>query len=357
MSAGLGTNDIETTATKKELGNFLRVFSGLVLASFDRSSKTINRHVVATISSGSGAAFPVIDRADAFYLEAGKTLTDTDVIKNGTVFIKIDGYLTASTRVFSIENTMNSFNIKPYYSKVLGEALAVGADKAILNEVINMVLPSFTIGIDFSKELKEDSFTGKIGTRFDQTSSIVLVQEKKGAPSSQSLGKLILQGLAEAQEKLYKNYVPESERYFYISPTGYASLLSALLPTSANYSALINAEKGTLTNIMGFEIIQVPFLSSLADGVGGTPVAITDTSKKIDAQHKFTATGLTGDHIIGIFHHKEAVATVKLQGLKMEQGRIVEQLADQMVAYYAMGHGGLRPEAAGLMLFAKIPTS
>lgn len=353
MPTGLGTNDIEKTDDKKKLGNFLRVFSGLVLAAFDRSSKTINRHIVTTISSGSGAVFPVIDRAIASYLDAGETLTSTDVIKNGTIYVKIDGYLTASTRLFSIENTMNSFNIKPYYSKVLGEALAVAADRAILSEVVNMVLPE--VATPFTNDLTvaaaKAAIIAKVGDRFNQKSALVLVPAVAGSSSSQALGKLILQGLAEAQEEFYKNYVPESERYFYISTTGYASLLSALLPTSANYASLINAETGTLTNIMGFEIIQVPFLGTLENGVGQ---AKTDSAGTVTpAKHSFTATNLKSDRIIGIFHHKGAVATVKLQGLKMEQGRIVEQLADQMVAYYAMGHGGLRPEAAGLMLFAK----
>ena len=46
-----------------------------------------------------------------------------------------------------------------------------------------------------------------------------------------------------------------------------------------------------------------------------------------------------------------AVGTVKLRDLALERARRANFQADQIIAKYAMGHGGLRPEAAGAVVF------
>ena len=48
--------------------------------------------------------------------------------------------------------------------------------------------------------------------------------------------------------------------------------------------------------------------------------------------------------------HRSAVGTVKLKDLAMERARRAEYQADQIIAKYAMGHGGLRPEAVGVFV-------
>ena len=47
-----------------------------------------------------------------------------------------------------------------------------------------------------------------------------------------------------------------------------------------------------------------------------------------------------------IICHRTSVGTVKLRDLALEQARRAEYQADMLVAKYAMGHGGLRPEAS-----------
>lgn len=50
-------------------------------------------------------------------------------------------------------------------------------------------------------------------------------------------------------------------------------------------------------------------------------------------------------------HHRSAVGTVKLKDMALERARRAEFQADQIIGKYAMGHGGLRPEAAGALVF------
>lgn len=57
------------------------------------------------------------------------------------------------------------------------------------------------------------------------------------------------------------------------------------------------------------------------------------------------------ENVIGLFQHRSAVGTVKLKDLALERARRANFQADQIIAKYAMGHGGLRPEAAGAAVF------
>ncbi|MES9336890.1 hypothetical protein ABEQ65_13320, partial [Cutibacterium acnes] len=57
------------------------------------------------------------------------------------------------------------------------------------------------------------------------------------------------------------------------------------------------------------------------------------------------------DSVVGLFNHRSAVGTVKLKDMALERARRAEFQADQIIGKYAMGHGGLRPEAAGALVF------
>ena len=105
------------------------------------------------------------------------------------------------------------------------------------------------------------------------------------------------------------------------------------MPDSANYQALFDPNSGKLQTICGFEVIEVPHL--INDGVAG----------KHTLNAKYTAAKLQG-----IVFHRSAVGTVKLKDLAMERARRAEYQADQIIAKYAMGHGGLRPEAVGVFV-------
>ena len=82
-----------------------------------------------------------------------------------------------------------------------------------------------------------------------------------------------------------------------------------------------------------FAVIEVPHL--LNGGVDGKHALNT----------KINTAGLQG-----IVFHRSAVGTVKLKDLAMERARRAEYQADQIIAKYAMGHGGLRPEAVGIFV-------
>ncbi|MFK9877586.1 hypothetical protein ACJEQ9_24105, partial [Klebsiella pneumoniae] len=152
-----------------------------------------------------------------------------------------------------------------------------------------------------------------------------------------------------ARAALTKNYVPANDRTFYTTPDVYSAILAALMPNAANYAALIDPERGSIRNVMGFEVVEVPHLT--AGGAGDDRP--DEDAEATNQKHAFPATGgkVNKENVVGLFQHRSAVGTVKLKDLALERARRTEYQADQIVAKYAMGHGGLRPESAGALVF------
>lgn len=307
---------------------FMKVFSGEVLTAFARNTVMMSRHQVRTIDHGKSASFAVMGRTRAKYLAPGNSLDDQrKKFEHSEKVIAIDGLLTADCLITDIDDAMNHYDVRVEYSRQLGEALAQSADCAIINELANMAAKE----APEAEENIPDNGTGAdkvkgTGKAFEFATGLELSQ-------SAEYGNKIIEGLLAARAAFTKNYVPMGDRYCLLTPEGYSALIKALMPDSANYQALFDPNSGKLQTICGFEVIEVPHL--LNDGVDG----------KHKLNTTFTAAGLQG-----IVFHRSAVGTVKLKDLAMERARRAEYQADQIIAKYAMGHGGLRPEAVGVFV-------
>lgn len=306
---------------------FMKVFSGEVLTAFARNTVMMSRHQVRTIDHGKSASFAVMGRTRAKYLKPGNSLDDQrKKFEHNEKVIAIDGLLTADCLITDIDDAMNHYDVRVEYSRQLGEALAQSADCAIINELANMVAKDATVKENIPDNDTEDDKVKGTGTAFEFVTNLELSQ-------SAEYGNKIIEGLLAARAAFTKNYVPMGDRYCLLTPEGYSALIKALMPDSANYQALFDPNSGKLQTICGFEVIEVPHL--LNDGV--------------DGKHKLSTT-LTAAGLQGIVFHRSAVGTVKLKDLAMERARRAEYQADQIIAKYAMGHGGLRPEAVGVFV-------
>lgn len=307
---------------------FMKVFSGEVLTAFARNTVMMSRHQVRTIDHGKSASFAVMGRTRAKYLAPGNSLDDQrKKFEHSEKVIAIDGLLTADCLITDIDDAMNHYDVRVEYSRQLGEALAQSADCAIINELANMAAKEAAE----AEENIPDNGSGAekvqgTGKAFEFETGLAISQ-------SADYGNKIIEGLLAARAAFTKNYVPMGDRYCLLTPEGYSALIKALMPDSANYQALFDPNSGKLQTICGFEVIEVPHL--LNDGVDG----------KHELNTKFTAAKLQG-----IVFHRSAVGTVKLKDLAMERARRAEYQADQIIAKYAMGHGGLRPEAVGVFV-------
>lgn len=319
-----------------KLALFLKVFGGEVLTAFTRTSVTMNKHLVRSIQSGKSAQFPVLGRTKAAYLQPGENLDDKRKdMKHTEKTINIDGLLTADVLIYDIEDAMNHYDVRSEYTAQLGESLALAADGAVLAEMAKLCnLPAAS----------NENIAG-LGT-----ASVLEVGAAADLQGDQvKLGQAIIAQLTLARARLTKNYVPSSDRTFYTTPDNYSAILAALMPNAANYQALIDPSTGSIRNVMGFEVIEVPHLT--AGGAGNDREDATSEQK-----HAFPATA-TGndkvalDNVVGLFCHRSAVGTVKLKDMALERARRANYQADQIIAKYAMGHGGLRPEAVGALVF------
>lgn len=339
----IGTNQGKGQSAADALALFLKVFGGEVLTAFTRTSVTANRHMVRSISSGKSAQFPVLGRTRAAYLQPGESLDDKRKdIKHTEKTINIDGLLTADVLIYDIEDAMNHYDVRSEYTAQLGESLAMAADGAVLAEAAALCnLPAA------SNENIAGLGSAQVLTLGNGTTDLKSTLEA----DVEKLGKELIKSLTLARAKLTSAYVPASDRVFYTKPEYYSAILSALMPNAANYAALIDPTTGSIKNVMGFEVVEVPHFTA-----GGAGDDKPDTGAATNQKHAFQATSsatvkVAVDNVAGIFHHRSAVGTVKLRDLALERARRPEYQADQIIAKYAMGHGGLRPEAAGAVVF------
>lgn len=331
--AALAKTGISNPGQKLSAGDrdalFMKVFSGEVLTAFARNTVMMSRHQVRTIDHGKSASFAVMGRTRAKYLAPGNSLDDQrKKFEHSEKVIAIDGLLTADCLITDIDDAMNHYDVRVEYSRQLGEALAQSADCAIINELANMAAKDAAVPENIPDNGVDAEKVQGTGKAFEFETGLAISQ-------SADYGNKIIEGLLAARAAFTKNYVPMGDRYCLLTPEGYSALIKALMPDSANYQALFDPNSGKLQTICGFEVIEVPHL--LNDGVDG----------KHKLNTKFTAAKLQG-----IVFHRSAVGTVKLKDLAMERARRAEYQADQIIAKYAMGHGGLRPEAVGVFVEA-----
>lgn len=329
--AALAATGISNPGQKLSAGErdalFMKVFSGEVLTAFARNTVMMSRHQVRTIDHGKSASFAVMGRTRAKYLAPGNSLDDQrKKFEHSEKVIAIDGLLTADCLITDIDDAMNHYDVRVEYSRQLGEALAQSADCAIINELANMAAKDAAVPENIPDNGVGAEKVQGTGKAFEFETGLAISQ-------SADYGNKIIEGLLAARAAFTKNYVPMGDRYCLLTPEGYSALIKALMPDSANYQALFDPNSGKLQTICGFEVIEVPHL--LNDGVDG----------KHKLNTKFTAAKLQG-----IVFHRSAVGTVKLKDLAMERARRAEYQADQIIAKYAMGHGGLRPEAVGVFV-------
>lgn len=309
--------------TGDQLALFLKVFSGEVLTAFTRASKVMNNHMIKTIDSGKSTSFPVMGRGKAHYLPAGSNLDDLrEAIPHNEVVINIDGLLTSDVLITDIFEAMNHYDVRGEYAKQLGEALAIAADGATVAEIAKLVKANTENITGLGKGIVvEKTITGGAGINYET-------------------GKAVIDGLLEMKAKWTTQYVPEEERFAYITPEVESAIITSKDAINRDYGAVASIVDGNIDKLCGFKIIAVPHLK--AGGADKTGMLGTAPEG-----HEFP-TDYAG--ALAVCAHRTAVATVKLKDLQLEHARRPELQSDMIIAKNAVGHGGLRPEASGIIL-------
>lgn len=291
---------------------FLKVFSGEVLSAFRKATIFEALHNVRTISSGKSAQFPIIGLSSTSYHTPGTQLTGA-AIKHAEATVNIDDKLVSQVFLADIDEAKNHYDVRSQYSTEMGNALAYKFDQ----NVAATIAQAARTATNFNTDLPG-------GTR------IKIVAANKAAVTGANL----VTALWTAAEKMDINNVPEDNRYVVLGPTEYYKLAQTTDVLNRDWGGSGAYADGTVLKVAGISILKSNHLPT------------TDRSAVTGENNTYHADYTDN---VGLVFNKNAVGTVKLMDLKMEQtGSDVHALwqGTFMVGSMAHGTGVLRPDCA-----------
>ena len=182
---------------------FLKVFSGEVLASFQRENLMLGMTTVRTIANGKSAQFPVTGKISAGYHTVGTEITGS-AVKHNEKIINIDDMLVASAFVAEMDELKNHYDVRSIYSKEMGQALAKTVDQNLLQLAI--------LASQASANITTDLNGGLVLTDSDANTNM------------DSLIASIFEGI----QRLDENDVPDAGRYIVVNPDIYYKLANEI---------------------------------------------------------------------------------------------------------------------------------
>ena len=295
---------------------FYEKWTGEVMAIFQAINKFMSRNSVRTIPNGKQADFDALGDTEAVYFVPGTDLTD-DHIDHNRVTIYIDGVLISRVFVNELDELKNHYDIRAPYSKRLGSALAKTADINIL-----------ATGIAAARKATAIVSGGTVGSRVTEA----------GAKTD---GEALAAAIFAAAQLLSEKDVPEEGRFCAIRPAQYSLLAQTTKVINKDWGGAGVYADGTVLKIAGVELVKTNNLP------------ITDRSGESETSIKNDPFGDGGVGYAADFSttaalvmHPDAVGTVKLMDLKMENDYEIRKQGTLFLAKYAMGHGIVRPECA-----------
>jgi len=296
-ATGTGVNDL-----------FLKLYSGEVLASFQRENLMLGMTNVRTISNGKSSSFPVTGTTVSGYHSVGAEITG-DAIKHNEKIINVDDMLLASSFVAELDELKLHYDIRGIYAREMGQALSKTVDQNLLQLAVLGSQASATIT------------GGNGGTE---------ITDADANTNSTSLIASIFEGIQKLDEK----DVPNTDRVCVVSPDIYYQLANNDKLLNRDFSSL-NGDfgKGTVVSVGGVPVIKSnTCVTAFADN--SSAVAGANNTYNVDASN----------HVAVLFH-KSAIGTVKLKDLVVETTYDPRRIGSLITSRMAIGSSVLRPEA------------
>ena len=330
---------------------FLKKFAGEVLTTFEQTNVMKPLHTIRTINNGKSAQFPVTGTASAAYHVVGEDLVDStnsggiQQIKHAEKIISIDELLVSSTFIANLDELKNHYDVRSIYSGELGRALANKFDKQVIQTALintatwdgsGIATPAVTTitGNYAGSAVYSAAGTDDANKRFLGST---------GAGTMDTDGLYLAKAIYAAAQLLDEKDVPADNRFCLVSPQRYYNLIQAetasgnnLLTINRDWDGQGSYAKGTVAQVAGVTVVKTNHL----------PTA--DIAAETGQANTYSDT--FGTKVMGLVFHKSAVGTVKLQDLSTESEYQIQRQGTLMVAKYAMGHGGLRPECGVVLM-------
>lgn len=291
---------------------FLKIFGGEVLTAFRKSTIFEPLHTVRTISSGKSAQFPIIGLTSTGYHTPGTMLTGSQV-KHAEAVINIDDKLVSNVFIADIDEAKNHYDVRSQYSVEMGNQLAYRFDQ----NIAAVLAKAARTATNFNTDLPG-------GTR------IKIVAASKTAIT----GAQLATALFSAAQTMDEKNLPDNDRYCVLAPAEYYKLVQTTDVINRDWGGAGAYADGTVLKVAGITILKSNHLPT----TNRTAV----TGENNDYTGNFT-------DCVALAFNKQAVGTVKLMDLKMEQtGSDIHALwqGTFMVGSMVLGSGVLRPDCA-----------
>jgi hypothetical protein len=280
---------------------FLKQATGEIMAAFQRTTEFSDKHVVRTITQGKSAQFLATGRSsNAAYHVPGTEIAGGAIPQNEKV-ITIDDVLLTSLFISNIDEAKAHYDVRSEYTGQMGEELGQVYDSNVAAVgILNARSASTVTGLPGGSRLVAATM---------KTDSSVLAKAH-----------------FDAAETLDSKNVPSGDRFSFLRPAQYYLL--------AQDTNIINKDwdgRGSYADGKVLKIADIPLVKT--NNLPNTNV----TTGNAKYQGNFTTTA-------GLIQHRAAVGTVKLVDMAVEMEYQIRYQGTLMVARYAVGHGGLRPE-------------
>lgn len=308
------------TASTSDRELFLKMFGGEVLNAYQEKVLMKDKHKVVTIQSGKSFQFPKTWKATSEYLTAGQEMLGND-IDTTEVNITVDALNVAHVDIYDFDQKMSHFEVRSEFAQELGRACARTYD---LNVMRSIILASRTAA--------DGVFPGGLAAEED----VLLV----AAPTTDAQKLAWFNAILSANEKMFAADVPEDAERYMLVPKPVFNGLRYAVDGNGNY-LVANREFNAAAHGVNraLQVLEI-------DGVKVMPqrtIPSTDERADTTVYSKYRA---AYDTTTGIMWTPDAVGTVELVGLNMEEERDTRRQSNFMVAKQGVGHGTLRGECA-----------
>ena len=308
----IGTNNNNTAGTYEADNElFLKTFAGETLAAFDEQHLMKGVFRERNITSGKSAQFIYTGKTDARYFQPGdKTDEGGARIPVGEQTVLIDDLLISSAVVYDLDEMKAHYEVRSEFAKQIGMALARECDSKLARTAI--------LGARSANKIT--SLPG--GTVIDAGATVI------------SDGNVLAAAIFDAAQAMDDKDVPEEGRCCFLRPAQYYRLVRNLDSINTDWGGAGSYSDGTIMKIAGIEIKKYNRLpnQNFAPVAGENNVYAGDFS-----------------NTVGLVTHRDAVGTVKLMDMSMEQSGADYHIVNQshlFVGKFAMGHTVLRPECS-----------
>ena len=329
---------------------FLKKFAGEVLTTFEETNVMKGLHTIRTINNGKSAQFPVTGTATAGYHVVGEDLINSSnsggvqSIKHAEKIINIDELLVASTFIANLDELKNHYDVRSIYSTELGRALSNKFDRQTIQ--VGLLNAATFSGGAATPAGPTISTTGNSGSVVHATAGTDTDDVRylgNGSADMDTNGTRLAKAIYSAAQLLDEKDVPAADRCVLVSPQRYYNLVQA--ETSGGAALAINRDwdgrgsyaEGSVLKVAGITVVKTNHIPAATVGEE-TPGPNNSYEGEFGAQ------------VMGLVFHKSSIGTVKLQDLATESEYQIQRQGTLMVAKYAMGHGGLRPECGVVLM-------